>query len=151
MGHEGVKKYKCDTCGKAFQSKLDMTRHVDSVHLKKPVWQNVRKNYPGGKKPIIEITREFCDFKFTHYRILQKHIRSNHRSLIKLLTHLQANHENDSYQCKFCQQTFTLTFKYDKPGEKLTTVKCYDNQRCYSCEEQNGTKGTQSQKYILSY
>ena len=140
-----------------------MKRHVDSVHLKKPVWQNIRKNYPGGKKPIIEKTCEFCQEKLTHHVLLRQHILSNHRSLIKfdcrkcfqtfnakgtLLTHLQTNHENDSYQCKFCQQSFSLTFKNDKPGDKLKTVKCYDNQKCYSCETQNST---QSQKYMLSY
>ena len=162
--HEGVRNCICKTCGKAFFNNNDMVRHVDSVHLKKPVWQNIRKNYPGGKKPNIGMICEFCQEKFTHSILLQKHIQSQHRSLIKydcrkcfqtfttrtsFLTHLETNHENDNYQCKFCQQEFTLYFKYDKKGDKMKTVKCYDNQKCYSCENHNSD--SQSQKYMLSY
>ena len=91
--HKGIRNRICDTCGKAFQSSLDMKRHVDSVHLKKPVWQNIRKNYPGGKKPIIEKTCEFCQEKLTHHVLLRQHILSNHRSLIK-------------FDCRKCFQTF---------------------------------------------
>ena len=156
--HDKIKKYKCDTCGKAFQSKTDMTRHVDSVHLKKPVWQNVRKNYPGGKRPISEKCCEFCQQKFSHYVYLKRHISSNHGSLIKfdckvclqkfstvgsIHKHLKTKHGNDSYQCKFCQETFTLDFNGD---QRMKTIKCYENQKCYSCENHNST---QSQKYMI--
>ena len=162
--HEGVRNYVCSTCGKAFFNNNDMVRHVDSVHLKKPVWQNIRKNYPGGKKPNIGMICEFCQEKFSHRVLLQKHIQTEHRSLIKydcrkclqtfnskasFLTHLEMNHKHDIYQCKFCQQAFTLTFNYDKKGHKVKTVKCYDIQKCYSCEDQN--TGPQSHKYILPY
>ena len=160
--HEGVRNHMCSTCGKAFQSKNDMTRHVDSVHLKKPVWQNLRKNYPGGKKPIVERSCEFCGEKFSHALTLRQHISSNHKDVVRfecracaktciskdtLYKHLQTNHENDDYQCKFCQKLFKLIFKKEKPGDKMKTIICYDNQKCYSCENENST---QSQKYIHS-
>ena len=160
--HEGERNHKCSTCGKAFQSKNDMTRHVDSVHLKKPVWQNLRKNYPGGKKPIVERSCEFCGEKFSHALTLRQHISSNHKDVVRfecracaktciskdtLYKHLQTNHENDDYQCKFCQELFKLIFKKEKPGDKMKTIICYDNQKCYSCENENST---QSQKYIHS-
>ena len=44
--HEGLKRYTCETCGKSFYSKADMSRHVDSVHLKIPgVWSR----YPSKR------------------------------------------------------------------------------------------------------
>jgi len=162
ISDEGVRNHMCSTCGKAFQSKNDMTRHVDSVHLKKPVWQNLRKDYPGGKKPIVERSCEFCGEKFYHALTLRQHISSNHKDVVRfecracaktciskdtLYKHLQTNHENDDYQCKFCQELFKLIFKKEKPGDKMKTIICYDNQKCYSCENENST---QSQKYIHS-
>ena len=158
--HEGVRNNICPTCGKAFISKTDMNRHIDSVHLKKPIWNNIRKNYPEGKKPLVERACEFCQDKFSYAEELRRHIGLNHRTLItfdcrkchltystkeKIYIHLQNTHENDSYQCKVCGKSFNLTWDKDKET-KVKTIKCYDNQKCYSCENDNSTC---SQKYLL--
>merc|ERR1712150_178672 len=170
--HKGEKKYTCHTCGKAFQSKTDMTRHVDSVHLKKPVWQNIKdkyKNYPGGKKPVVEKACEFCPETFTHSILLKKHLSANHRDLIKFtcricpltvgskwcfISHMQKNHEHDSYQCKVCQQPFKLAFNQGIKGgdghgsstkTRAKTILCYENQKCYSCEN-----GIPNQRFKLT-
>ena len=152
--------------------KTDMTRHVDSVHLKKPVWQNIRKHYPGGKKPVVEKACEFCGATFSHTILLKKHLSANHRGLqikfackkcSKTFTtkfswnlHMEKNHEDDSYQCKECQTNFTLGFGSKSKGrwsatggqlnEKDTRAKsilCYENQKCYSCQDY----GTPSQRF----
>ena len=160
--HEQRRNHICDQCGKTFQGKSDLTRHVDSVHLKKPIWKNIRKNYPGGKKPIVEKTCDFCKEKFSHYALLKAHIRSTHKSLLKFEcrkcsktyldkkrfhVHMESNHGNDSYQCKFCCQPFSLTWDIKKET-RVKNIKCYEIQNCYSCENQNSSS---SQKYILSY
>ena len=145
LTHKKIKKYSCDICGKSFGSSSDMKRHVDSVHLKKPVWQNIRKNYPGGKKPVVEKTCEFCGDTFSHSILLRKHISLNHRDLIKFecricfitfatkpafLAHLQNTHENDTYQCKICQQSFKLDLEKET---RARAVMCYETQKCFSC------------------
>ena len=159
--HEGEKNFVCKVCLKKFQFKNDMIRHVDSVHLKKQVWKNIRKNHPGGKRPVVERKCEFCGESFTYYKLLHEHLTTKHRHEVSfdcrkciktfpfktgLYTHLQANHENDSYQCKICQKPFTLTFEKEVKL-KTINVKCYELQKCYLCEEQNGTP---SQKYIIA-
>ena len=157
--HEGQRNQVCEVCGKNFQSKQDMTRHVDSVHLKKQIWKNIRKNYPEGKKPIVERSCEFCEENFTHYQLLKLHVSAKHSKLISFdcrkcnktfpsklgfYTHLKSNHENDCYQCKICQKPFKLTFEKEVKL-KIINVKCYENLKCYLCEKQNSTS---SQKYL---
>ena len=126
------------------------------------IWKNIRKNYPGRKKPIVEKTCDFCKEKFSHYALLKAHIMSNHKSLLKFECrkcsktyldkkhfhmHMESNHGNDSYQCKVCCQPFSLTWDIKKET-RVKNMKCYEIQKCYSCENQNSSS---SQKYILPY
>ena len=159
--HEQKRNHICHQCGKTFQSKTDLNRHVDSVHLKKPIWKNIRKNYPEGKKPITEQACDFCKEKFSHYALLKAHLLSNHKSLMTLEcrkcsityitkqrfhVHMETSHGNDSYQCKVCCQPFILTWDIKKET-RVKNIKCYEMQKCYSCENQNSSS---SQKYIGS-
>ena len=146
---------------KAFGAKTDLNRHVDSVHLKKQIWKNIRKNYPEGKKPTTEQACDFCKEKFSHYALLKAHLLSNHKSLMTLEcrkcsityitkqrfhVHMETSHGNDSYQCKVCCQPFILTWDIKKE-QRVKNIKCYEMQKCYSCENQNNSS---SQKYIGS-
>ena len=159
--HEQKRNHICHQCGKTFQSKTDLTRHVDSVHLKKQIWKNIRKNYPEGKKPTTEQACDFCKEKFSHYALLKAHLLSNHKSLMTLEcrkcsityitkqrfhVHMETSHGNDSYQCKVCCQPFILTWDIKKET-RVKNIKCYEMQKCYSCENQNNSS---SQKYIGS-
>ena len=53
--------------------------------------------------------------------------------------HMNTKHENDSYECKFCIKSFTLS--WDIVKERATsnpiTYKCYKNKKCHSCENQS--------------
>ena len=67
--------------------------------------------------------------------------------------HMLANHENDSYQCKICQKPFTLMWNAKKemgiiPQVSSKTLKCYENQKCYSCEDQNSSPGWIKYKHL---
>ena len=37
--HEGLKKYKCDNCGKQYTQDVDLKSHITAVHKKKILWQ----------------------------------------------------------------------------------------------------------------
>ena len=157
--HLGKRNYICHTCGKAFGSKNDMTRHVDSVHLKKQIWKDIRKNYPNGKKPPIINHCKYCEETFSHSVFMRKHIYDKHKEIyMKSLKkyncekctrswfarglyfkHMNTKHESDSYECKFCIKSFTLS--WDIVKERATsnpiTYKCYKNKKCHSCENQS--------------
>ena len=56
-------------------------------------------------------------------------------------------HESDAYQCKFCEKSFALIWDVKKMmGVK--TLKCYENQKCYSCEDQNSSPGWIKYKHL---
>ena len=152
--HLEKRNYICDTCGKPFQSRNDMTRHVDSVHLNKQIWKDIRKNYPNGKKPPVINVCKYCKETFSHHILMQKHIYDNHKEMIKyycekcprswvgrgnFFKHMNTMHESDSYECKFCMNSFTLLWDIvtEKASLNPITYKCYKNKKCPSCENEN--------------
>ena len=99
---------------------------------------------------------------------MKNHLRQNHKDQLKfscrkchkiigikrtMYEHMLANHENDSYQCKICQKPFTLMWNAKKemgiiPQVSSKTLKCYENQKCYSCEDQNSSPGWIKYKHL---
>ena len=131
-----------------------MTRHVDSVNLKKQIWKDIRKNYPNGKKPPVINVCKYCEKTFSHHILMQKHIYDNHKEMIKyycekcprswvgrgnFFKHMNTMHESDSYECKFCMNSFTLLWDIviEKASLNPITYKCYKNKKCPSCENEN--------------
>ena len=55
--HEGLKKYKCDNCGKQYTQDVDLKSHITAVHEKK----FCGKNFANGFNLKINITN--CSWK----------------------------------------------------------------------------------------
>ena len=52
---------------------------------------------------------------------------------------MNTKHESDSYECKFCMNSFTLLWDIviEKASLNPITYKCYKNKKCPSCENEN--------------
>lgn len=57
----GMKKYKCDRCGKSFNNRVNLYSHVKTIHLKK-------KDYQCSE----------CEQAYSMKSYLDRHIRSVH-------------------------------------------------------------------------
>ena len=103
--HEGVKSHKCETCGKCYNRNFDLQNHIKIIH------ENIKA-----------FKCETCGRSFGHLKSLKVHIRSVHEEdrnhkcetcgkafsdRSNLVKHMNALHEGVRHQCVTCNKFFS--------------------------------------------
>ena len=134
------KKYGCDDCGKEFNRKFNLERHIETVHLnmfkKEHKCDICEKAF--GRRDVLQrhvllihlSPKKFkcqkCDMSFANKENLKRHFESNH-------------HENRPHVCDQCGKAFghqcTLRVHMENVHENVKPFKCG------ICDKSFGQKG----------
>ena len=88
-GHQGIKEFQCNQCGKAYTSKRSMEQHVDVVHLGKKSFVCNVCNQSFGRTTTLRVHMlshtkelpfrcEYCSAGYKEKRNLKKHMMKSH-------------------------------------------------------------------------
>ena len=88
-GHQGIKEFQCNQCGKAYTSKRSMEQHVDVVHLGKKSFVCNVCNQTFGRTTTLRVHMlshtkdlpfrcEYCSAGYKEKRNLKKHMMKSH-------------------------------------------------------------------------
>ena len=100
---KGIVKFECATCGKLFDSKVEVTAHFRSVHEEKKKVHEEKKEYECPN----------CEETFKNRFIFKKHCAKYHDDLIsilnspkKLKTQFETDTNEENFECQICVETF---------------------------------------------
>ena len=118
--HSNEKKYKCETCGKAFGTKRSADRHHQEVHLHIRNFRCPFCSKPFASKTHLNVHTRSVHFKEKVYPCDMCEQSFAHNQRLKV--HRAQRHPSEDFSCQKCGQVFTFRKEYELHMERRHNV-----------------------------
>ncbi|XP_013163653.1 PREDICTED: zinc finger protein 43 isoform X11 [Papilio xuthus] len=145
-------KYTCETCGKSYSNKENLTRHISFGHSDLKVCMRCKKSFPScetrrehvlSSKKCWPLCCNICAERFPNRKAKFAHLADVHEQSPKTYTcpecgqefgkwhmyrtHFVVTHTTNGYQCSYCEQ------KFDTKRNLLEHRVTHTRERAYQC------------------
>uniref|UniRef100_A0A8D8XLE0 Zinc finger protein 91 n=1 Tax=Cacopsylla melanoneura TaxID=428564 RepID=A0A8D8XLE0_9HEMI len=122
---ESIHSYECEPCGKKYNRKQDIIKHMRNLHsqhdidVKKHKRTGIILDFPDFEMKTREIFKcEKCEERYLDLDLLMKHMNSTHES--QMDTDKVVVHSEQTFDCKFCHENNFLSLH-------ILKVHCEEN------------------------
>lgn len=145
-------KYTCETCGKSYSNRENLSRHIAFGHSNMKVCLRCKKSFPNcetrrkhvlASKKCWPLCCNMCAERFTNRKTKFAHLAEVHEQSPKThkcpecgqefekwhmyRTHFVITHTNNNYQCSFCE------LKFDKKRSLLEHQVIHTGEKAHPC------------------
>ena len=137
--HKGVKKHKCDQCGKAFNTNSELNNHIKNVHVgesSNKIYDNDSLKIQSHIKEEFEIAPHKCKHcykEFYNFIELNQHINCVHEG-VKKRNNIYKTHKCDQCGMAYCRQYKLMNRNISCVHEGAKRYKkIYQKHKCDQC------------------